>query len=288
VKVDDADVLFNLKKKESGIYHTFLEITPNGRDFEYDGKGGIFKTPLTPPLNLQHVHLLIRKPRLYCPTFILGVDADHPEEQMQVTGDAGLQDDRSIHLALQINSVRVAPFLPESLRDHVLGHMNGHLDYHSTGTGLETAEGKGNLDLAGLVVHELPLFKQYVKTTGSPDPGDLNLKVCQSDLRWEQGSIIAENLKVECPGVFRLSGTVTIAKDKTLSGELRLGMADAYIKWLPHAKKSIFTKKDGDYFTTTIQLSGTTAKPHQDLSGRVLKEISESPTTAVRLFFNSL
>jgi hypothetical protein len=288
VKVDDADVLFNLKKKESGIYHTFLEITPNGRDFEYDGKGGVFKTPLTPELNLQHVHLLIRKPRLYCPTFILGVDADHPEQQIQVTGDAGLQDDQSIHIAMQIDSVRVAPFLPEKLRDHVLGHMNGHLDYHSTGTGLETAEGKGSVDLAGLVIHELPLLKQYVKTTGSPDPGDLHLQVCRSDLRWEQGAIIAENLKVECPGVFKLSGTVTIAKDKTLSGELHLGLTDTYIKWLPRAKKTIFTEKDGAYFTTTIHVSGTTAKPHQDLSARVLKQISESPTTAVKLFFNSL
>jgi hypothetical protein len=170
----------------------------------------------------------------------------------------------------------------------VLGGMNGHFDYLSTGTGLETGQGKGNLDLAGLVIHDLPLIKQYVKTTGSPDPGDLHLKVCQSDLRWENGALIAENLKVECPGVFELSGTVTIAKDKTLSGELQLGMTSAYIKWLPGARKSIFTKNDGDYFTTTIHVSGTTAKPHQDLSGRILKEISHSPTTEVRLFFNSL
>jgi hypothetical protein len=288
VKVDDADVLFNLKKKESGIYHTFLEITPNGHDFEYDGKGGVFKTPMSPPLNLQHVHLLIRKPRLYCPTFILGVDADHPDQQIQVTGDAGLQDDRSIHLAVKINSVRVAPFFPENLQDHILGHMSGHLDYRSTGTGLETAEGKGTIDMAGLVLHELAIIRQYVKTTGCPDPGDLHLQVCQSDLRWQQGAIIVENLKVECPGVFKLSGTVNIAKDKALTGELRLGMADAYIKWLPHAKKEIFTDAEGGYNTTTIHLSGTMAKPHQDLSVRVLKQVEDSPATAVRLFFNSL
>jgi hypothetical protein len=288
VKVDDANVLFKLKDKESGIYHTLLEITPNGRDFEYDGTGGLFKTPLTPPLNLQHVHLLIRKPRLYCPAFVLGLDADHPDEQMQITGDAGLQDDRAIHIAVKINSVRVAPFLPQNLQDHILGHMNGQIDYHSTGTGLETAEGKGNLDLAGLIIHDLPAVRDYVKLTRCPDPGDLHLQVCQSDIRFEQGAMIAENLKVECPGVFRLTGTINIAKDKTLSGALRLGLTDPYLKWLPTAKRAIFKEKEDAYHVTTIHLSGTMQKPHQDLSARVLNQVEGSPGTAIKLFFNVL
>ena len=89
VKCDDADVLFKLRDKESGLYHIFLEITPNGRDFEYDGKGGTFKTPATPELTLEHVHLLVRKPKLYVRTFVLGDDTAHPEERMTVNGAPG-------------------------------------------------------------------------------------------------------------------------------------------------------------------------------------------------------
>jgi hypothetical protein len=60
VRVDDADILWQLRKKESGVYHTFLEITPNGRDFEYDARGGELKTPITPDLEVRHAHMLIR------------------------------------------------------------------------------------------------------------------------------------------------------------------------------------------------------------------------------------
>ena len=288
VKVDDALVLFKLQDKESGLYHIFLEITPNGRDFEYDGKGGTFKTPMTPSLNLEHVHLLIRKPRLYCPTFVLGDDPAHPEQQMSITGDAGLQDDRSIHIKTTIDSLAVSPWLPENLRSHILGRMSGQLEYHSTGTGLETASGNGSISIADAVVHDLPAIRQFAKTTGSPDPGDLHLQVCQTDIRYDKGAITAENLKVSCQGVFKLEGTIAISKDKELSGQVRLGLTETYLHWLPTATTAIFTDDEGSYHTTTVQISGTLKKPHQDLSARIVKEIERSPLVAVKLFFNTL
>ena len=52
VKVDDANIFWKLRDKESGIYDSRLEITPNGRDFEYDVHGGEFKTPVTPYLEV--------------------------------------------------------------------------------------------------------------------------------------------------------------------------------------------------------------------------------------------
>ena len=288
VKVDDADVLFDLQKKESGIYHTFLEITPNGRDFEYDGRGGTFKTPMTPELNLQHVHLLVRKPRLYCPVFILGDDPAHPEEQMSVHGEAGLQDDRSMDISAKIDSMQVAPWVPERTRPYVRGQMSGNLKYHSSGTGLETAEATGNLSVANAVLHDLPLVKEYVRLTACPNPGDLNLKVCQTDIHYDKGAITAEHLQIECPGVFKLEGSVTMAKDKNLSGEFRLGLTEPYTKWLPTAQTAIFTDPDGDYRSTVIHISGTSERPKQDLSGRVMKEIEKSPMTELKLFFRAL
>jgi hypothetical protein len=288
VKIDDGNVLFKLQEKESGIYHTFLEITPNGRDFEYDAKGGLFRTPLTPELKLRHIHLLIRKPRLYCPVFVLGDDDAHPDQQIQVTGHAGLQDDRSIQISTKLQSMEISPWLPEKERDHVLGHISGGLDYHSSGTGLETAEAQGSLASTDAVLHEFSPVTEFIKLTGSPDPGDLQLKVLRSDLRWEQGALTAENIQAECPGVFELHGTVTIAKDKTLTGDLQIGLTDPYLKWLPTAKTAIFTTDDGDYHVTTVHLSGTTSKPVQDLSPRIIHELEKSPGAALKLFFNAL
>jgi hypothetical protein len=175
------------------------------------------------------------------------------------------------------------------LRDHVRGRMSGHLDYHSTGTGLETAQAGGSLSIADAVLHQLPAIEQYVKSTGSPYPGDdLHLQVCQSDVHYEQGAIRVENLQIECRDVFKISGHLSVSKDKALDGELVVGLTDPYLKWLPKAETDIFTNADGNYHTTTVRLSGTLQKPRQDLSGRVAKELEKSPLTAVKLFFNSL
>jgi len=286
VKVDDAQILWKLRNKESGIYDTRLEITPNGHDFEYDARGGEFKTPMTPSLGLVHAHLLIRKPRLYCTEFILGDDAAHPESQVHIEGDAGLQQDRSMRLKLDATAVKVAPWLPEKFRSNVEGQASGHFDYTSSGTGLETGHGEGNFSIANGVLHGLAPVHQYVVVTGSPDPGDLALKVCRADVRWEAGALSVENIDVECDSVFRVTGTLTIAADQKLSGQIEFGLTGPYLHWLPTARSAIFTRDDGPYHFTTIHFSGTAQKPVQDLSPRISREVEKSPMLALKLFFN--
>jgi hypothetical protein len=284
VQVEDGNILWKLQDKESGIYHTAVEITPNGHDFEYDARGGDFKTPMTPPLQVLHAHVLIRKPRLYCNAFVLGDDPAHPEETLSLQGDAGLQDDRSMQLKIDLTSFKVAPWLPEKIRAHIAGQASGHFEYTSTGTGLETGHGTGKLSIVNGVLSGLAPVREYVTVTGSPDPGDMPLKVCQSDVRWEAGAVTVANIEVECDGVFRLTGTITIAADKSLTGQVELGLSDPYLRWLPTARSNIFTRDEGPYHFTTIHFSGTAQKPEQDLSPRIAHEVGKSPALALKLF----
>jgi hypothetical protein len=288
VTCDDADVLFMLRNQESGIHDTYLEITPNGRDFEYDAKGGTFTTPDTPRLNVEHIHLLVRKPRLTCQALILGDDPAHPEQQARVTGYANLQQDRSIQVAADFDRLNVAPWLPEKVRHDVTGQFNGHFDYKSTGTGLETATAQGNITVVGgKLLSSLKALRTYIAGTKSPDPGDIPLDVCQTNVKLDQGALTLENLQAESKGIFRLSGSIRMAQDKTLSGELELGLADAYLRWLPGLEKDIFTRVDGPYHVTTIHISGTSEKPQQDLSSRLTRELEKHPFAALKMFFNS-
>jgi hypothetical protein len=286
VRVEDAKILWKLRDKESGIYDTHLEITPNGRDFEYDAKGGELKTPMTPELEVEHAHMLIRKPRLYCSEFILGDDPAHPEEQLRLEGDAGLQDDRSMRLQIDLAALKVAPWLPPSLRAHVEGHASGHFAYASSDTGLATGHGEGSIVMADGVLRGLALVRQYVTLTGSPDPGEMVLKTCRADVHWDAGTVRLDQIEVECAQVFRLTGTMTIGADKTLSGQVEFGLTDPYLHWLPTARSAIFTRDDGPYHFTTIHFSGTTRKPQEDLSPRLTHEVAKSPVVAMKLFFN--
>jgi hypothetical protein len=230
--------------------------------------------------------VLIRKPRLYCAEFLLGDDAAHPEHQLRAQGDAGLQEDRSINLHIDLTALQISPWMPEKLREHVRGLVSGHLEYASSDTGLETATGHGHLTVANGVLHGLAPVHRYITLTGSPDPGDLALKVFEADMRWQEGGIIVENLKMECEGVFRLEGTLTIAKDQALGGTLELGLTDPYLQWLPTARQTIFTRDDGRYHFTTVRLSGTVEKPEQDFSARLSTQVEKSPLIELKLFFN--
>jgi hypothetical protein len=107
----------------------------------------------------------------------------------------------------------------------------------------------------------------------------------QTDLKWKEGAISAENIQIECEGVFRLEGAITIAKDQTLSGNIELVLTDAYLHWLPTATQ-VFTRDEGPYHFTMIHLFGTTQKPEQDLSGRLAKEVEKSSLLALKFFFN--
>lgn len=284
IKVDDANVLWHLRDKESGLYHTFLEITPNGRDFEYDARGGEFKSPITPYLEIRHAHVLIRKPRLYCSEFILGDDRAHPEQQLRIQGDAGLQQDRSMKVQADMVSLNISPWLPEKMRSHVNGVISGHIDYTNIGTGLETSQGKGGFFVSNGVLHELAPVHQYIALTASPDPGDLRLKTCRADIRWQDGAITLENLDIECEGVFRLTGTVTMRGDQSLNGDLNIGLTDPYLQWLPTARETIFTRNEGPYCFAPVHVSGTIHKPQQDLSERITREVEKTPRLAIKIF----
>ena len=68
---------------------------------------------------------------------------------------------------------------------------------------------------------------------------------------------------------------------------MELGVTAPYLKWLPSAETAIFTRADGSYHVAVVHLSGTAKKPRQDLSPRLVKELSRHPFVALKLFFNS-
>ncbi len=61
VVCDSADVTWQLRGRKAGFFQTHLLITPYGRDFEYQAKGGVMKTGMAPDLVLRQLHLVITK-----------------------------------------------------------------------------------------------------------------------------------------------------------------------------------------------------------------------------------
>ena len=76
-----------------------------------------------------------------------------------------------------------------------------------------------------------------------------------------------KHLLIEERGKFRIEGELSIERHN-LDGTIRLGIAPAYLDWLPVANEVFAEHRDG-LLWTTVHISGTTEKPKQDLSPRI-------------------
>ncbi len=115
---------------------------------------------------------------------------------------------------------------------------------------------------------------------------ELELTECTAELVAEKGVSELKEIAIEDEGKFRIEGTVSLRK-QSLGGALQLGLAPAYLEWLPEAEE-VFTRKRGGYLWTTVNVSGTLDAPQQDLSPRVLAALKETPGAFLGTMFRAL
>jgi hypothetical protein len=111
----------------------------------------------------------------------------------------------------------------------------------------------------------------------------LELSECSAEVDWQSPKVEVRNIAVEDKGKFRIEGSLSI-QEKSLGGALRLGVAREYLEWLPNAEE-VFPNEKAGYLWTTVHLSGTTDKPEQDLSPRIVDALKESPGAFLGLVF---
>ncbi len=94
------------------------------------------------------------------------------------------------------------------------------------------------------------------------------------------------DIAVEDKDKFRIEGLVWV-REKSASGQIRLGVPREYLEWLPHAEE-VFANERGGYLWTTVHWSGTIEQPQQDLSPRIIDALQESPGAFLGLIFRQV
>jgi hypothetical protein len=207
---------------------------------------------------------------------------------LRLEGTSGLKEDKSIHAKMYWNNLSLEKWLPPTFQPRLTGLMKGAIEYSSPDFAVQQATAKGNLEFDGVTLPALGAVEQYASYTGSPDPGPLPLKQAQADVALAGGVLTLSNLAVESEGVFRLEGTISISMTHEINGNVQLGLASPYIRWLPTAKQHIFTDQRLGYSFANVHVSGTVEKPKEDLSVRVVEEIKHNPLLALRLLFHKI
>ena len=279
---EPADVTWKLRNEKGGFFGTRLLITPHGRDFEYQATGGTMKGPLIPDLPLRHTHLLITKTllTLYKLDLAAGPESDG---FIQAEGTAGTGEDKSVDFKIKFGKLPVQEWLPASWHDHVSGLAAGDVHWRGKNPKLESAQMQGSLRVESGRVRHLPFLEKLGSITGRKSIEQLELSECAAEVDWDGPKVEIRNLAVEDKGKFRIEGAISI-RDKSLGGAIQLGVAREYLEWLPQPEE-VFPSEKAGYLWTTVHLSGTTDKPEQDLSPRIVEALKESPGAFLGLIF---
>ena len=285
VESEPVDVTWRFRDKPAGFFGTRLLITPHGGDFNYQATGGMMKMALMPDLHLRQTQMLITKKSLTLYHLDL---APNPQSDgaIHLEGKAGTGDDRSVDCKIDIKRVPIEQWLPPSWKEHFTGSATGNVHWTGKNPKLEASSGNGELHLSDAKIDNLPFLEKLATLTQKKSLAHLRLNECGLDLKWSYPKIDISNIAIEEKGKFRIAGKIDI-EQKSLGGEIELGVAREYLDWLPKAD-GIFTRERDGYLWTTVHLSGTIDQPQQDLSPRIMEMIKENPAVALALFFRQI
>jgi len=279
-----GNVLWKFRDQRSGIYGLKMTVTPNGRDFEYDGVDGRFRMPKLPELKVVHIHTLIRKPRLYLYDAELTTLSN--KGTIVINGEAGLQEDQGIIAHMDIRKMPIQPWIPEKWNESFEGLAHGTMDWESNGTKLATASAKGQVRIQNGRIHNHRTLDQMAKFTEKESLRDLQIDNLSFNFEYNHLLFKVQDLQVESRGIFLLVGDISVQK-RALNGTCNLGISRTYLDWLPDVEK-VFPEERGGYLWTKIHLSGTVDNPEEDLSPRIKEVILESPGTLFSFLFRQI
>lgn len=282
---DPADITWQLGGKPGGFYDGHLEITPHGRDFEYDLKKATLRSIHLPELPLRHTHLVITKTLLTVETLDLAA-GPNGQGTIHAEGTAGTRDDKSVDFKVNFEQLPIHEWLPTSWHEHVEGAAAGEVRWRGKNPKMRSASVQGALRVAGGRVEGLDFLKKLAALTKKKSLESLQLNECSAEIAWENGGGEIKKIAIEDEGKFRIEGAISLQK-KSLGGAIQLGVVPEYLEWLPHAEE-VFPRTHGGYLWTTVHLSGTPDQPGQDLSPRILDVLKESPGAFLGVIFRQV
>ena len=268
---NDADVTWPMRGKKGGIFGTRLVVTPHGRDFEYHASKGVLRNPLIPDLAVRKVHLLITK-KLFA---LYELDLASGSGTVRAEGTSATGGDKNLDFKFSWADLPLGEWLPPKLAANFRGQSNGDLRWTGEDFKLRSATMTGALQMKNGQLSGLSLLDQIAALTARPDLREVRLTECEARFRREKSDCEISDIAIEEKNKFRIEGNVSL-RDQSLGGTIQLGMARAYLTWLPKPEE-VFSRENNGYLWTTIHLSGTLQAPKQDLSPRILDALNGSP-----------
>lgn len=240
-----------------------IKVQPNGSAWSIDGNSGTLRLPSLPILNVSSF-----RTRIQGGTFFLTDASLRLGDTGKISASGEFAD--ASKLRVQWDQVDIAPFLSPEWKDRFSGIMAGTSDISWPSSGIADATATGKFRVTEGLIQNVSTLEEVAKFTSAPQFKRMPVQEFSGDYRWSKGNLVLTNIVLESKGLLRVEGTCSIAANKAIDGQLRVGVTSQSLQWLPGSQERVFTVAQNGYLWTNVRIGGTLDSVQEDLSARLV------------------
>lgn len=241
-----------------------VTITPKDSMVEFSIIRGQIAAPGLPAMELEQAH-----GRLSGGEFFLTDAAARVGKAGKARASGGFAEDSGLRVSFE--DVELAPFIPDSWRNRLVGHLYGEVLLKPSTSGLSAT---GHFALREGRAENIPLLSDIGRFTASPQFVRMPVQEASGNFSQTAGDLTVSDFVLESKGLLRAEGGFTArGGERALAGRLRVGVSSQVLQWLPGSRERVFTETRDGYLWTDVQLGGTLEQPTEDLTARLLRAL---------------
>ncbi|MBB5352279.1 hypothetical protein HNR46_002522 [Haloferula luteola] len=260
-----------------------IQPTSSRGAYEATGTGGVLSFPWekVPSWHLEQAQLRYQEDRVYLNEAVFRL---FQRAMLTLSGESNLATGEHAFDG-DLRDGDLSEVLPEDWKKRLDGEFEAHMKF-KRGPEREVVEGRVNLQNG--VLTGLPILDALGAYGGNPRFRRLNLSEASTDFLKMDETLSLKHLVLSSEGLIRVTGDVVIGPHRALRGQIRLGLTPGTLALIPGAETQVFRAGERGLLWTTVQLSGTTDDPHEDLTARLiaaagLRMFEQLPETGERV-----
>jgi hypothetical protein len=215
-----------------------------------------------PPANIDRIRLKHQDDRLFLDQVELSA---WDNARLEASGELDGKSDRHA-IDGSISGVKCSDVLSGDWVKRLSGELETTFSYNNH-TGPTLASGKLVLKNGNLTA--FPALNALATFSNTQRFRSLAFNDARSDWQWQDDRLTLDNLVIASDGAIRAEGKISI-NGENLDGQLNIGLPPEVLAKLPGAASDVFTIDERGMRWAPVRITGTTHKPKEDLSGRLI------------------
>jgi autotransporter translocation and assembly factor TamB len=217
------------------------------------------------------LHLNWAAPNLFVRSAFLSLGQPR---NLSVTGQFEFGEHGSMQLHLSAKHMPAEPFVVGYWKGRFDGALDSETDLKKQSEADAKVTASGELSFSGARIHDVETLKKVAVVTRHSEFEKPRIDILKFNYSWTGKRLEISKLEAETKGLCRLEGQFSL-EDKNIDGHFKLGAAPDVVDAIPGAREKVFTEARSGYLWTSVNVSGPTSHPHEDLKQRLVDAAKE-------------